>query len=196
MSTFKEFRKTRDRIAKRVLVLTPDMFIDTCENRPNEEVAIGLRKIADGDVQIARAEAAKYAIEMHNDREGQIEAFNDCLMRWMIISGTCDPNDIAHSTSLFEGSEENVKMMLTPQTIRFLWDHIDAFQVESSPLVPAIDDEDIDRVASRLLMGPLPEAMPQADQIRIRKFLGMILRDLETYEPSQSADDAVEDIPA
>lgn len=189
MSSFKQVLESRNRVPSRHLVLTRNMFADTWEDKPTEDTAIGLRKIADADIQTARAEAAKFAIAMHDDREGQIDAFNDMLMRWMIIAGTCDANDFTRQAPFFESSEENVRNALTSQSIRYIWDQIDAFLVETSPLVPIASDEEILDVAERLLMGPLPAGMPKADQIRIRKLLGVVMREIQFHEPKEEDSD-------
>lgn len=185
MTTFKALLDSQDRIPSRHLVLTRAMFADTWQEKPAEDLAIGLRKLNDADVQTARAEAAKYAIEMHNDREGQIDAFNDMLMRWMIIAGTCDANDVSRPAPIFDGSEENVRSALTSQSIRYIWDQLDAFLIESSPLVLTASDEEVVTLADRLSQGPLPETMSKSDTLRVRKLLGFVLREIQKHEGVQ-----------
>lgn len=189
MSAFKEIVDKRGRRPLRHVILNRCDFADPWPAKPADQVILGLRKIADGDIQTARAEAAKFAVDMHEDEEGRIEAYNDCLMRWMIIAGTCDENDTGVTAPIFEGSEENVRFALTSGAIRFLWDNIDAFHVEMNPFVREISDEDLERLAARLLTDPLPENLPTSTRIRIKKFLGFVLQEIENVENPMDEED-------
>lgn len=178
MSAFKEVLAGKDKLPERHVVLTQNFFAADCRSKPKEDLALGLRRIGDSDIQTARAEAAKYAIEMHDDREGQIESYNDALMRWTIIFGTCDPNDISKPAPFFESSEENVRTALTPQAIRYIWDEIDKFHAETGPTIKAASDEEIRVLAETLLAGPLPEMLSRGQVLRIRKLLGFVLNEI------------------
>lgn len=177
MSTFAQILDSQSKIPERHVVLNTDAYCSEWTNK--QEVALGLRKIADGDIQTARAEAAKYALMMHDDREGQIDCFNDALMRWLIVRGTCDSNDVTLNAPLFEGFEENVKLSLTSNSIRYVWDAIERYHLETSPIFSEATDHDCVVLADLLVnLGAMRGLGPIA-QKRVRKLLGFCLSELK-----------------
>ncbi len=188
MSTFANARDAKSRVPEDHVILDITAFAADWKQKPQGEVALGLRRVSDGDLQTARAEAAKYATMMHDDREGQIESFNDGLMRWMIVRGTCDANDILLNNPIFDGSEENVRNALTSNAIRYVWDRIEQFHVAHSPLVEEATLEDLDELASRM-RNPHPlEKMSPAVQKRFMKFAWFLLNELRTVDPNYVED--------
>lgn len=183
MSTFREVLEAQSSIPERHVILKPNSFADDWQSRPKEDVALGLRRVSDADIQTARAEAAKFAIDMHDDEEGRYEAFSDALMRWLIIRGTCDANDIRVNHPLFDGSEENVRNALTKEAIRYTWDHVDRFHAETGPLIPEASDEDFLTLASYLQTPELLEVMSTANRKRFRKFVTFMLEDIRESQP-------------
>lgn len=183
MSTFAEAIAVRDKTPLRHVVLRADFFADDWSEKPapGGEIALGLRKVSDADTTTARAEAAKYAMEMHDDQEGQIEAFNDALMRWLIVRGTCDANDVTLNAPLFDGSEENVRNALTSRGIRYVWDEYERFHLETSPLVLPASDEDITSLI-QFLKPELLGNMTTGAALRVRKLLGFCLSELRDAE--------------
>ncbi len=178
MTAFRDILAAKNRIPERHVVLKKDAFAETWEGKPPEDLALGLRKISDTNIQTARAEAAKYAVMMHQDREGQIECFNDALMRWAIVYGTCDANDIDVQAQVFSGSEENVRNALTSQAIRFVWDELERYHIETSPLVVAATDEQIEQLGKRLAAKVLPGMMTVGAMNRSRKLLAFVLQEI------------------
>lgn len=180
MTTFAKALATRDRTPVRHVIIRSNAFADDWAEKPDDggEIALGLRKISDADSTTARAEAAKFAMEMHDDQEGQVEAFNDALMRWLVVRGTCDANDNTINAPLFDGSEENVRNALTSKGIRFVWDEIERFHQETSPLVPVATDEDLLELAELMKQPKLLEFTTVGSALRIRKLLGFCLTEL------------------
>lgn len=183
MSTFREVREAQSVIPERHVVLKANSFADEWQSKPKEDTALGLRRVSDADIQTARAEAAKFAIEMHDDEEGRFEAYSDALMRWLIVRGTCDANDLRLNHPLFDGSEENVRTALTKESIRFLWDHVDRFHAETGPLVPEATDEEIILLAAYLRSPSLIETMPIPTRKRFRKIVSFMLEELRESQP-------------
>jgi len=182
MSTFRQLLESKDRIPERHVVIKKNFFKTDWQSIPAEDVALGLRRVADGDISTAKAEAAKYAVEMADNREDQIELYEDALMRWVIIFGTCDANDFNMASPLFEGSEENVRNALTSQAIRYVFDAVDAFHVETGPFTRTLSDDEIVELAKRLMNGPLPTSMGRSSLLRVRKLLGFVQSEIETAE--------------
>jgi hypothetical protein len=179
MTTFDKARAARDTIPLRHVVLHLDAFADDWREKPEGgEIALGLRKVSDADAQTARAEAAKFATDMHDDQQGQIESFNDALMRWLVVRGTCDANDVTKNAPLFDGSEENVRNALTSKAIRYIWDEIDRFHVETSPLVSAASDEDMVAFSNIVAQVDLLNQMSSGAALRIRKLVSFCLTEM------------------
>lgn len=195
MTTFANARATNQRIPLRHVVLHLNAFVDDWQEKPEGgEIALGLRKVSDGDTQTARAEAAKFAIEMHDDREGQIESFNDGLMRWMVVRGTCDANDVTQNAPLFDGSEENVRNALTSKAIRYIWDEIERFHIETSPLVPVASNEDMIAFAELVKRPELLDLLSAGAALRIRKLIGFCLSDMAEAEREETKSIVDEDM--
>lgn len=181
MTTFKKIREAGDRMPERHSLLESNAFADDWRDKPpGGELLLGLRRYSDGDAQTARAEAARFAASMHEeiDREGQVEAFNDALMRWLVVRGTCDANDITLNAPLFDGSEENVRNALTSKAIRFLWDEIERYHLEVSPVVPEATDEEMLKLGELLKQPSLLEDMSPGSQKRFRKLAGFLLSEM------------------
>lgn len=194
MTTFAEAKAARTRIPTRHVVLRTDAFAEDWQEKPDGgEIALGLRKVSDADTTTARAEAAKFAINMHDDREGQIEAFNDALMRWLIVRGTCDANDVSKNAPLFDGSEENVRNALTSNAIRYVWDEIDKFHIETSPIVTAASDEDMVAFADLVRRPTLLQHMTPGAALRIRKLIGFCMSEMREAD-EQAIEIATQDM--
>lgn len=195
MTSFKDARAKQVHLPLEHAILPPTSWGSEWSGKPTEDVALGLRHISDDDLQIARAEAAKYARQMHDDadREGQIEAFNDALMRWTIVRATCDANDTRLASPFFEGSEDNVRLALTSQAIRFLWDRIERFHLTFSPIVPEATDEALGQLAVLLMTRPHWDKIKPGAQKRFRKLAAFLLTELleadPDYDPNPLDDD-------
>lgn len=196
MSTFEKVLQKRSYIPEGHVTLPLSSFATDYPSRPQAEIALGLRLVSDADIQTMRAEAAKFAIDMHDDHEGRVESFNDAIMRWMIVRGTCDPNDTRLNASLFEGSEENVRNALTSNAIRYLWDNIERFHLEKSPLVLEATDTDILGLVEYLktpevILGLMSPALSK----RARKLLGFLLEEFREADPNYEEPDDEEELP-
>lgn len=180
MTTFAQILETRSLTPERHVVLEPSAWADDWNEKPVGEFAFGLRKISDADTQTARAEAVKYAISMHDDREGQIESYNDALMRWLIIRGTCDSNNVLQNAPIFDGSEENLRNALTSKAIRYVWDEMERYHLECSPVVSEATDEDFLELGELLKRPELLGDMSRGGQKRFRKLIGFCLAEMRT----------------
>lgn len=189
MSTFEQIFEKQNRLPTHHVLIEDNHFAADWQDKPaGGGLLLGLRRFSDADAVTAKAEAAKFAIEMHDDQEGQIEAYNEALMRWCIVRGTCDPNDITQNAPIFDGSEENVRNALTSAAIRYVWDHIDRFHTETGPLVVPIKDEEIEELATMMREPGQYEKMSRAKALRVRKLLGFCLsefREAADVQPTE-----------
>jgi len=192
MSTFAEVLTSRSRIPEQHVILKRDAFAEDWQGKPEVDFALGLRRVSDADIQTARAEAAKYAIEMHDDQLGRIESFNDALMRWIIIRGTCDANDSSLNAPIFEGSDENLRNALTSKAIRYLWDAVERFHIEHSPIVAEASDDEFLELIAYLKMPVILEKLSPGARKRFRKLVGFLLSELREVDPDYKEPDEEE----
>lgn len=159
----------------KVIEVKPEAFATTWDKRPQITVEVGLRLVADEDLQTARAEAVKFALEMHSrDDDDELNAcFNDALLRWRIAKTCCSPEDSRRP--FFDYAEDTVREALTTEGVKALAHEIELFETETSPLYqPATDDELLD-LATILQDGPPWAKMGEADQRGVRRLLAAAL---------------------
>lgn len=157
-------------------------------SRPVHEMAVGIRLISQRQVETARAEAAKYAIEMHDkpdDSAGRQLSYEDRLMVWIGAQSACDPNDRAKT----QFTPDELPERLTPEGLRFLFDNYEALSIELSPLWRPIDDAGVARLARAVERGALGR-LEHARALRARKLLAFVLAELEEA-PTVTPDELV-----
>ena len=166
-------------LAPRVIDVPPEAFASDWLERPQEPVQIGLRLVPDHDKQVARAEAAKYAAQMHpsaDDVENTVDCFNDALLRWLIARATCQPHDVREPW--FQMAEDTVRIALSTEGVKMLAHEIEMLELEMSPLYkPATDDEVAD-LAALLQQGAPWGQMSPAEQRGTRRLLAVVLERL------------------
>ena len=140
MTTLKKLTE-QNRAPAHTLVLDPWVFADSWSSKPREAVCIGLRALAESDYTNARIESAKFCRQKHPEGgTDQLDCFNDALMRWLVSYAVCDPNNVQKPAKVFGlTDDELIGLALTARGVRFIFDAILKFNVESSPLYPEID---------------------------------------------------------
>ena len=121
----------------RTLVLEPWVFADEWEDKPKAAVCVcvGLRLMSEVDKLKARVEAERLADELHPGRgEYWVDACNDAIMRQVVALGICDPNDVTKPAPVLPYAEEKVRYALTSRGVRFIFEAIDRYELESSPI--------------------------------------------------------------
>ncbi|WP_394849702.1 hypothetical protein LZC95_19895 [Pendulispora brunnea] len=141
---------------RRCIVLSPAAFADTWSERPSEDVAVGLRLLAERDLQAAKLEASRWVERLYSRDDGTLrdpetatEAWNDALIRWACALAMCDPNDVTRP--YFRAAEDTIAIALTPDAIRRVWDALEAFHAEESPVAPEATDDEIEELGWSLL---------------------------------------------
>lgn len=150
----------RDPKPERIVVLPPSAFAEDWPNRPHVEVAIGLRRLSQSDLGIARREAEREAVGFYDElRESPRkvsfdvldELRNDALIVGAVGRAATDPNDA--SKPYFAGQEDGARMALTPQGARRLWDELVLLHVGGNVARPRASDEDVRRLGKALARG-------------------------------------------
>lgn len=170
--------------AEDFVLVPPNAFSDRWKGKPNAEVAIGLRLIGDVDLDTAKAEGKKRALEMHDkpaDEEGREACFRETVMQWVVSFAACDVND--RRRNYFEAAQDTVPLAFTAEGLRLVYDRYERFAIEQSCIDPTATDDDANELAARLAAGHLSQLDP-AKQLRARKLLRFVLDDLRDEEPA------------
>lgn len=193
MSTFRALRQRPGEHPPAATVpLAPDAYATDYERRPPEPVSVGLRLLSETDLQSARACAVRTAVDMFRDDAHElerIEAYNDALMRELVARAACDPNDAR--TPFFPGDEEEVRIALTDDGVRYLYDELERVKLERSPLVVPASEDDVRALPATWArsLGMLPAAR----QRHLRRLVAFVLRALhDAEEEGATVDDAAD----
>jgi hypothetical protein len=178
-------------------------FAETWPDRPTKPVRIGLRTIADQDIQAARAQAARSANLQQPRTDAPldvgltlwVDAYEDCLMRWIVARGTCAPDDTGQSPELWSAAPEDmVREGLTSEGVGFLYDAWERMRVATDPLAPLVDDTELGPELGTLLRAKLAEvaSVDRPRATRARKLLAFVLSDLGVPGPGDVDEEADE----
>lgn len=154
-------------------------WADEYKDRPREVVVMGLKRLAERDLETARAEGARRAWQMHpeqGDLDCRIECYNDALIRWCVGRSLCMPDDA--SQPWFENQEDVIAEAFTAEGLRHVWDHLDMLAVSDCPVVHEASDEDVARLASLVADCALMK-LSVRDQSAARRYLGAVLEMIE-----------------
>ena len=169
------FSKIVERKPPTVVMMPPDAFADTWPEKPSEPVPIGLRLLCESELQTARAEAARKAVDLHDDDEGRYEAYNDGLIAWAVAAAACDPEDV--NKPFVEMPYENIPLAFTSQGLRRLWDELEVLHASRSPLTPEADDDELKMLAG-LLTAESVGAIDPKQQARVRRLATFLLENI------------------
>lgn len=164
----------------RTMVLASWVFADDWADKPQGDVCIGLKLMPEGAKADARQKAEELALNMHpKGGVNAVDAFNDGLMRLMVAFAMCDPNDVTLPWSGMQLAEDEVHLALTSRGARFIYEAIERYEVESSPLNPELTDEEIDELVDALEGGRLSLIVISRAKLA-RRFLRYALDELRT----------------
>lgn len=169
------FAKVQAEIAKVpacIVELAPALWRDGRPAKPAAPVKVGLRLLAEKDFEDASARAAKDAWANHPEpmpEELRVEHYNNRLMGYLMAEATCSPQDVTQK--YFEHADIKVFLDLTPDGIRYLWDHYESFAISTSPTSPEATDEELDALAEGLDEGTLLGGLDIEQARRVRRLL-------------------------
>jgi hypothetical protein len=166
------------RPAPKVIELPPSAFADDWDNRPSEPMRVGLRLIAEGDIERARASALVRAQEtIAEGGQDRVDAFNDAIMRLVIARATCMPDDVREP--FFNLPEEDVQAALTTDAVKLLWHEYDVLKVESCTYLPEADEDDLVDLSVALLDQDAWGALTVEKSKRLRRIARHMLEELD-----------------
>lgn len=155
-------------------LVPPDVFKDNWHERPTDPIAVGIRRISDKEVSLARSNAARSAWNLHratDDEANRILAFQNLLLRELIAASVCDPNDVTRPGALDVDA-------LTTEGVKYVWDLIDVFHASTSPCNREASFDELDALAD---MAPLAADLTGAQGRRIRRLLAICFDELMAH---------------
>lgn len=160
-------------------------FSDTWGEKPAEPIKIGLRTVAERDIQDARREAARIAWKSHpeqDDIEAREDAYNSALVLRALASSACQPEDA--SLPFWDAQESMLEVALTSEGLLHLWHELELLHAAETPLAREATDDEVARLAASLLDGSVMSGLNRADAARLRRHLGCILDLLPPTTPA------------
>ncbi len=156
----------------RVVTIPPSAWASHRADRPAEPVQVGLRLISEEDTQYARGEAARIAAEYIQNAENEEErvaAFNDALIRVALGRALCQPHDVTQPYFLM--GEDEIRVRLTSDGARRLYQELEALHVAESPAMPEIDEEGFAHLLAMWDRGLWLKYTDRAERMRILRLL-------------------------
>jgi hypothetical protein len=149
--------------AARIETLKPDAWLEEFDGRPLASVIVGLRTPNDRDYDAA--------LKRDTDKD---------ILLYLVARGLCDPKDCRAAHPAFPMPDDQIPVQLKPATIRYLYDRIEQLHLETSPVVPQADDNEIILLGLNLQAGDLLDALPPAKQARVRRLATHLIEALGT----------------
>ncbi len=118
-----------------------------------EGVDIGIRALADAEVDSARVRATQYVKEQRVDLDVDTGFLDREIQRQLIWRSTSDPSDESKDPAPFFGSDKDVRR-LDPPTIAALWALYVEHQEHISP-VRTLDKQELKEMVDALGKGPV-----------------------------------------
>lgn len=163
----------------RFVVIEPSAYASTWRKTPKGPERVGLCLLGADEIVRAREIAAQAAWKKHphqGDLENRIDAHNDVLITTLVARGTCSTVNV--EAPFWPGAEDNIPVMLRPEAIRFLYDAIEQYTIETSPFIRPAAGEDLVELAERIAR---PDALARLDRIerlRCGKLLAYVLEEI------------------
>lgn len=170
------------------VTLPPSVWQDRWDKRPKSEALVGLRRLRDIDSATAKSTAAAEAWALHpqdQDIELRVDAYNDSLMTWVVAKVLCDPNAADKSLHFMDRAESMVRDRMTSDGIRRVFDEYERRCIETSPLHPQVDDDDLVELSARIVSGDLGN-LDATTANRVRKLLHHVLAELRATDEAEA----------
>jgi hypothetical protein len=153
-SAFQQQRRASPQAPPRTMLLHPCDFAYSCDRRPSEPVAIGLRHLSEEAEQGSLIEAGKRVRDqwpMEAPIEDRLAAGNEALLCIVVARTICDPNDVTKPHQLFPMAEDTLTSDLTSAALRRIWQERELLEIQDGLAQREATDEDIERLAVELL---------------------------------------------
>lgn len=172
-------RAEAGRRAPKVLTLYPNVFADTWNEKPSGPVEIGLRLVAEKDLDEARAQASRWAFANHpepRDVDARTEAANESLMQWVVARAMCKPDDVRQG--FWQTPQDTVAMAFTDDGLKYLFHEVMNLKIEESPLQPEAKVADLVMLRQLLEIQEVPNVIIDKSSPRLRRHLAWIVEEI------------------
>ena len=179
-----EARMPPDAITVPVAAWSPEW-----EERPKDDVCLGLRPVPPRDLEDARKAAADAATTLFPRAiEGEpffslwADHYHDMLLRSIVARGTCDPNDVTEPWSGWhEDPDDLARMHLTTSGAQLIFDAWERMRLAHDVTTPPATDEDVEEMADLL---PELDRLERGRAMRVRRLLAFVLAELRSLAPT------------
>lgn len=179
-SAFARAKEEHTKVPTCLVSLDPAHFRDGRPGKPTAPVQVGLRLLAEKTFEDASTRAAKDAWVNQPEPipdDVRVEHYNNRLMGYLMAEATCLAGNIEQRYFGDLAPDTKIEKDLTPDGIRFLWDHYEAHAISTSPTAPEATDEDLDALADGLASGELLGSLDIEKARRVRRLLQAVLRE-------------------
>lgn len=155
-----------------IVELAPALWADGRPSKPPAPVKMGLRLLPEAEFDRCRTIAANHAWREHqnlDDEANRLDCFNSRLMGLLMAEATCHPENT--DRRYFDHADVKIFLDLTPDGIRYLWDHYEAFAVSHSPIAPEASDEELLDLSDAIVAGDLFSGLDLERARRVRRLL-------------------------
>jgi hypothetical protein len=190
VGTFSDLRdQKRGDAPERLLTIPESVWATTWDRKPTGKVVVGLRLLSEADLVTSTGESEREAKQIHPDG-GQdfIDARNGFLMRWMIARSICDPNRADKPSEILPLAEDMVRDALTAQGARWLYEEIERYHAEVSPIHEPADDDKLAQLGRLLIAGSPFGGFDPIVETMMRRLCGVILQEIEDTAEDLAAD--------
>lgn len=157
------------------------------EERPKDEVCLGLRPVPPRDIEDARKAAADSATALF-PRAVEGEPFfslwerhyYDMLLRAIVARGTCDPNDVVEPWDGWRDDPDDLaRINLTTEGAQLIFDAWERMRIAQDPSIKPAKDDDVEDLVD--LVSDI-DKLPRARALRVRRLLAFCLDEVRTIE--------------
>lgn len=190
MTTFGEAQEQAEaRVPPDAVTVTPRAFSPEWEQRPTEDVCLGLRPIPPRDVEDARKDAFDAATRLFPQAaQGEPflskwqEHYDDMLVRTIVSRGTCDPNDVTQPWDGWRDDPDDLaRTQLTVEGTQLIFDAWERMRIAHDETAKPADDDDVEDLIERVTA---IDQLPRGRAIRVRRLLAFCLSELRSLDPS------------
>lgn len=182
-----DIKKAHSRKPGRILTVPPTVWASGWAKAPRADIVVGLRLISEGDANGATHEANKHAEKLFPLEPwglDWVDARNNFMLRWLVARAVCDPNDIEKAHESLPMAEDLLQMAITPKGARWLWEEVERYSDEISPMNEPASDDEISTLAAMLLDDGLG-GLDSAAESRVRRYLRIVLAELVAVETDE-----------
>jgi hypothetical protein len=187
MTGFKELLRSQQgptaRKPPRTLKLEASAWAGAREDAPQTAVEIGIRRVAEEDVQAAKGEAARLASELiagAASEDDRVSTYNDALIRVLVARCACRPDDVLEP--YFALGELEIRERMTSEGVRAIWDALNALHISDSPLLPELDSEGFAHLIAMWDRGLAFDHLPPDEAAQLLRLLEHVRQAMEIAE--------------